>query len=84
VVPNLVEDARFRPPMTLDIRHTRFHAAVPIRTRRGINIGVYSVVNAATREWTGTNADRMRDISCAISDHLEERTIRRPTEETHK
>ncbi|KAM0552408.1 hypothetical protein ACHAPJ_007968 [Fusarium lateritium] len=71
VVPDLVEDTRFGTRIILGPRSARFHAAVPIRTRRGINIGVYSVVNTATREWTEANGDRLCDISYAIFDHLE-------------
>ncbi|KAM0345853.1 hypothetical protein ACHAPU_006207 [Fusarium lateritium] len=73
VVPNLVNDDRFVAhalPM-LGPSYATFYAAVPIRTRRGINIGVYHVINTTAREWTHVNAHRLRDISCAISDHLE-------------
>ncbi|OBS25977.1 hypothetical protein FPOA_06509 [Fusarium poae] len=60
----------------LDTLHASFYAAVPIRTKRGINIGVYTVVNSSKREWTQANADRMRDISCTIADHLETESVK--------
>ncbi|KAF5681573.1 nik-1-like protein [Fusarium denticulatum] len=78
VVPDWTNDARFQSrtlPMVESL-DASFYAAVPIRTKRGINIGVYSVVNTSQREWTQVNADRLRDISCAISDHLETESLK--------
>ncbi|KAH7186067.1 uncharacterized protein B0J16DRAFT_343168 [Fusarium flagelliforme] len=78
VVPNLEEDDRFPGyaiPM-LGPSHAISYAAIPIRTKRGINIGVYHVVNTSARTWTQVNSDRLRDISCAISDHLETESLR--------
>lgn len=50
----------------------RFYAAVPIRTSRGINIGVYSVLGSGDPgSWDGECTRRMRAISRAIMDHLE-------------
>ncbi|KAM0491823.1 hypothetical protein ACHAP8_010327 [Fusarium lateritium] len=73
VVPDGTDDTRLqsRNLPVLEYLRSSFYAAVPIRTKRGINIGVYSVVNTSPREWTDANSDRLRDISCAISDHLE-------------
>ncbi|SPJ81869.1 related to nik-1 protein (Os-1p protein) [Fusarium torulosum] len=78
VVPNLRDDDRFpaRATPMLGPSHATFYAAIPIRTKRGINIGVYHVVNAAAREWTDVDGDRLRDISCAISDHLETESLK--------
>ncbi|KAG4263747.1 histidine kinase [Fusarium proliferatum] len=78
VVPNLVDDDRFpaRAIPMLGSSHATFYAAIPIRTKRGINIGVYHVVNTTTREWTDVNSDRLRDISRAISDHLETESLK--------
>ncbi|KAF5011133.1 hypothetical protein FDECE_2741 [Fusarium decemcellulare] len=78
VVPNPVDDEKFssRTLPMLDPSFTRFYAAVPIRTKRGINIGVYSVLNTSLRQWTDLNADRLRDISSAISSHLETESLK--------
>ncbi|TVY79648.1 Peroxide stress-activated histidine kinase mak2 [Fusarium oxysporum f. sp. cubense] len=78
VVPNLVDDDRFpaRAIPMLGPSYATFYAAIPIRTKRGINIGVYHVVNTTTREWTDVNGDRLRDISRAISDHLETESLK--------
>ncbi|KAM0083808.1 hypothetical protein ACKRZS_004014 [Fusarium odoratissimum] len=79
VVPNLIQDARFPAhtlPRLLESSQASFYAAVPIRTKQGINIGVYSVINTSHRDWTEANADRLRDISCAISDHLETESLK--------
>ncbi|KAJ4258963.1 hypothetical protein NW762_008051 [Fusarium torreyae] len=76
VIKDLVEDTSFGTQIILGPRSARFYAAVPIRTRRGINIGVYSIVNTAPREWTEASADRLRDISCAIFDHLEAESLK--------
>ncbi|KAJ3509478.1 hypothetical protein NM208_g15664 [Fusarium decemcellulare] len=78
VVPDLANDDRFKSralPM-LDSRCASFYAAVPIRTKRGINIGVYSVLNTSSRQWTDLNADRLRDISSTISNHLETESLK--------
>ncbi|KAI1069269.1 hypothetical protein LB507_008662 [Fusarium sp. FIESC RH6] len=78
VVPNLEEDDRFPAyaiPM-LGPSHATSYAAVPIRTKRGINIGVYHVVNTSARTWTDVNSDRLRDISSAISEHLETESLK--------
>ncbi|KAH7120299.1 hypothetical protein B0J13DRAFT_162712 [Dactylonectria estremocensis] len=78
VVPDLVADSKFSMQTlpTLEPTCARFYAAVPIRTKRGINIGVYCITNTSTRQWTELNADRMRDISSAISDHLEAESLK--------
>ncbi|CAJ0550119.1 Ff.00g100490.m01.CDS01 [Fusarium sp. VM40] len=78
VVPDLASDTKFSAcaPSTAELSCARFYAAVPIRTKRGINVGVYSVVNTSTRPWTDLNAERLRDISSAISDHLETEGLR--------
>ncbi|RFU80987.1 histidine kinase [Trichoderma arundinaceum] len=78
VANDLVLDSRFssRPfcqPGTL----ARFYAAVPIRTRRGINIGVYCVINETPNKvWNDGYTQRLRDISCAIMDHLESQRLK--------
>ncbi|KAG5661948.1 hypothetical protein KAF25_004187 [Fusarium avenaceum] len=78
VVPDLACDTKFSASAlsTLEPSCARSYASVPIRTKRGINVGVYSVVNSSTRHWTDLNAERLRDISSAISDHLETEGLR--------
>ncbi|OBT97047.1 hypothetical protein VE01_04817 [Pseudogymnoascus verrucosus] len=74
---DLVIDPRFcsKPycqPGTL----CRFYAAVPIRTRRGINIGVYCVINETPgKVWTEEYTQTLRDISHTIMDHLESKRL---------
>jgi signal transduction histidine kinase len=74
---DLVADPRFksRPycqPGTL----CRFYAAVPIRTRRGVNIGVYCVINETPgKEWNDDLTQRLRDVSRNIMSHLESKRL---------
>ncbi|KAK5996372.1 Peroxide stress-activated histidine kinase mak1 [Cladobotryum mycophilum] len=74
---DLVVDPRFcaKPycqPGTL----CRFYAAVPIRTRRGINIGVYCVINETPGKiWSDEYTERLRDISRTIMDYLESKRL---------
>jgi signal transduction histidine kinase len=50
----------------------RFYAAVPIRSKRGINIGVYCVIDTVPRnDWSPSKTKVMRDLSLAIMDYLE-------------
>lgn len=49
----------------------KFYAAVPIRTRRGINIGVYCVIHSESVPWDSQHTRVLRDISRIIMDHLE-------------
>ncbi|KAJ4415709.1 hypothetical protein N0V82_007202 [Gnomoniopsis sp. IMI 355080] len=52
----------------------RFYAAVPIRSRRGINIGVYCVIDTVPRqleEWNDGSTQIMRELSQTIMDYLE-------------
>lgn len=54
----------------------RFYAAVPIRSRRGINIGVYSVVSTVpSPEWTEGYASQLRDLSRTIMEYLETKRL---------
>lgn len=73
IVPNLATDDRFmRKPYCQFGEAGQFYAAVPIRTRNGINIGSYSVYNTKQpSSWDERSAQSMRDISHAIMDHLE-------------
>lgn len=74
---SLVED------LGQDVRHcskpwcapgspARFYAAVPIRSKRGINIGVYCVIDTVPRkDWDDHSTQTMRELSQTIMDYLE-------------
>ncbi|OAR01695.1 hypothetical protein LLEC1_06685 [Akanthomyces lecanii] len=72
-VPNLVVDPRFSTrPYCQFGDGGQFYAGVPIRTRRGINIGAFCVMSQTTPVgWDDQCPRYLRDISCAIMDHLE-------------
>ncbi|KAG9251176.1 uncharacterized protein F5Z01DRAFT_677171 [Emericellopsis atlantica] len=72
-VPNLSDDARFNTrPYCQFGEAGQFYAAVPIRTKRGINIGSYCVMSTKKPEnWSDQSVSHMRDISRAIMNHLE-------------
>lgn len=72
-VEDLAADSRFSSkPYCQPGSPARFYAAVPIRTRRGINIGVFCVVNPTPLDsWDNRHAQAMRDISRVIMEHLE-------------
>ena len=54
----------------------RFYAAVPIRTRRGINIGVYCVINETPGvQWRDGHTQRLRDVSQNVMAHLESKRL---------
>ncbi|KAH6610186.1 histidine kinase [Trichoderma cornu-damae] len=75
---DLVADPRFSSkPYCESGSLARFYAAVPIRTRRGINIGVYCVISETPdKVWNDGYSQRLRDISCAIMDHLEAQRLK--------
>lgn len=51
---------------------SRFYAAVPIRTRKGINIGVYCVMDTDPHDdWNDQHSQILRNISKAIMRYLE-------------
>lgn len=54
----------------------RFYAAVPVRTRRGINIGVYCVVDETPgRPWNDTYKAHLQHASRNIMNHLESQLL---------
>ncbi|PTB70278.1 histidine kinase [Trichoderma citrinoviride] len=73
VVPDLSTDPRFAAkPYCRPGGGHRFYASVPIRTQRGINIGVLCVVSPQPqRRWGDQYTNLMRRLSMAIMDHLE-------------
>ncbi|KAK7429494.1 hypothetical protein QQZ08_004087 [Neonectria magnoliae] len=70
---DLTADARFASrPQCQPGSAARFYAAVPIRTRRGINIGVYCVINSTPgKAWTDEYTNRLRGVSKTIMHHLQ-------------
>ena len=74
---DVVADARFHSkPYCKPGSLCRFYAAVPIRTRRGINIGVYCVISETPgKEWNDDFTQRLRDISQNIMGHLESKRL---------
>lgn len=73
VVPDLQADDRFfMKPYCQPGNPSRFYAAVPIRSGRGINIGVLCVTSPEPRsEWNEQYSSLMRTLSVAIMEHLE-------------
>lgn len=73
VVPNLADDTRFTcRPYCQFPEGGQFYAGVPIRTRKGINIGSYCVMGPTVPPgWGEHHNQRLRDISCAVMTHLE-------------
>ncbi|CAM1503250.1 Fc.00g080260.m01.CDS01 [Cosmosporella sp. VM-42] len=75
LVPDLTSDDRFScKPYCRPGSPARFYAAVPIRSRRGINIGVYCVIDSEpARPWDDKKTEQMSNISKSIMDYLEAR-----------
>ncbi|KAF0323297.1 hsp90-like protein [Colletotrichum asianum] len=59
--------------------HPRFYAGVPIKSRRGVSIGVFSVWSDEPREELGSNSTQiLRGLSRMVTDHLDsKRTVER-------
>ncbi|KAK2778524.1 histidine kinase m232p [Colletotrichum kahawae] len=59
--------------------HPRFYAGVPIKSRRGVNIGVFSVWSDEPRQELGSNSTQLlRGLSRMVTDHLDsKRTVER-------
>lgn len=73
LVSQLSADSRFSDkPYCQPDQPLQFYAAVPIRSPRGINIGVYSVWSGRKDiVWSEKASCSLRDISKAIMDHME-------------
>ncbi|KAF4907160.1 Peroxide stress-activated histidine kinase mak1 [Colletotrichum fructicola] len=59
--------------------HPRFYAGVPIKSRRGVSIGVFSVWSDEPRQELGANSTQLlRGLSRMVTDHLDyKRTVQR-------
>ena len=73
LVVDLQTDPRFScKPYCRPGSPARFYAAVPIRTQRGINIGVFCVIDSEPRDdWDDARTQLMRNISRSIMVHLD-------------
>ncbi|KAL4901232.1 hypothetical protein BDW74DRAFT_160537 [Aspergillus multicolor] len=74
VVPDLTKDDRFNQRQyVVKAPHLRFFAGVPIRSRRGIAIGAFSVSDGKTRPGglSPLEIRFMTDTAAAIMNHLE-------------
>ncbi|KAG9506205.1 hypothetical protein J7337_003186 [Fusarium musae] len=73
VVSNLAENEEYRDTWYYKVRpEYRFYAGVPIRTRRGINIGVFCILDNEPRESLDEASQQvMRDVSASILGQME-------------
>lgn len=73
LIPDLGQDVRHcSKPWCAPGSPARFYAAVPIRSKRGINIGVYCVIDTVPRkDWNARSTQIMRELSQTIMDYLE-------------
>ncbi|PCD37354.1 hypothetical protein AU210_005853 [Fusarium oxysporum f. sp. radicis-cucumerinum] len=73
VVSNLAENEEYRNTWYYKARpEHRFYAGVPIRTRRGINIGVFCILDNEPRETLDeASLQVMRDVSASILGQME-------------
>ncbi|KAH6869778.1 hypothetical protein B0T10DRAFT_280152 [Thelonectria olida] len=78
VVQDLVTDPRFASsPYCRPGSLFRFYAAVPIRSPRGINIGVLCVINSTPgATWNEGDSKVLRGLAQTIMDHLEGNRLR--------
>lgn len=75
VVPDLAQDERFSDSFhRLNWPQTRFYAGVPIRSRKGIHVGVYHVFDDSPRselDFGDTNKQFLRDMADIVWHHVE-------------
>ncbi|TQN66717.1 Peroxide stress-activated histidine kinase mak1 [Colletotrichum shisoi] len=73
VIPDLLQDPRTAErPLCLQSPANRFYAGVPIRSQKGINIGVFCVFGDSPREGLDTvSTQMMQDLSRIIIDYLD-------------
>ncbi|KPM34601.1 hypothetical protein AK830_g11976 [Neonectria ditissima] len=73
IVRDLTADSKFAAkPYCQPGGSAHFYAAVPIRTSKGINIGVYCVLHSEPFDaWSDQHSQVLRNISRAIMRHLE-------------
>ncbi|RSL72048.1 hypothetical protein CEP53_001296 [Fusarium sp. AF-6] len=86
VVEDLVSDPRFATkPYCQPGSQARFYAAVPIRTERGVNIGVLCVIDTSpAAAWNDQNSRLLQELSRAAMGHLEATSLRTPQRRTER
>lgn len=77
VVPDLAQDERFYDAFhRLNWPQTRFYAGVPIRSKKGVHIGVYHVYDDSPRselDFGDANKQFLRDMADIVWHHVESR-----------
>ena len=79
IIPDLSLDTRFKDrPFIFTYPYNKFYAGCPIRTNRGIDIGVLCVFDPEPRPegLTASQQEVMLDISTSIMAHLDDNRIR--------
>ncbi|KAJ4213700.1 hypothetical protein NW759_010696 [Fusarium solani] len=86
VVEDLVSDPRFASkPYCQPGSQARFYAAVPIRTDRGVNIGVLCVIDTSPgAAWNDQHSRLLQELSRAVMGHLEATSLRKPQRRTER
>ncbi|RSL65528.1 hypothetical protein CEP51_012975 [Fusarium floridanum] len=86
VVEDLVSDPRFASkPYCRPGSQARFYAAVPIRTDRGVNIGVLCVIDTSPgAAWNDQHSRLLQELSRAVMGHLEATSLRTPQRRTER
>ncbi|KAJ4327662.1 hypothetical protein N0V84_001912 [Fusarium piperis] len=86
VVEDLASDPRFASkPYCQPGGQARFYAAVPIRTERGVNIGVLCVIDTSPgAAWSDQHSQLLRELSWAAMGHLEAVSLRNPQRRTER
>ncbi|KAF4982203.1 hypothetical protein FZEAL_2087 [Fusarium zealandicum] len=87
VVDDLTVDPRFSSrPYCQPGGLAKFYAAVPIRTDRGVNIGVLCVMDTEAGKdrppWVESHARLLRELSQAVTEHLETSSLKKTQKRT--
>ena len=82
VVPNALEDARFRDnPLVTGDPCIRFYAGAPLTTRSGHNLGTLCAIDRHPREMTADEQQLLDDLAHMVVDELELRKANRRVSE---
>lgn len=77
VVPDLTQDERFHDAFSGQVwPQACFYAGVPIRSKKGVHIGVYHVYDDSPRselDFSDTDKQFLRDMANAVWQHVESR-----------
>jgi signal transduction histidine kinase len=78
VVPNALEDVRFRNnPLVLQEPKIRFYAGAPLTTHAGYNLGTFCIIDTRPRELNDDQITLLRDLSLIVVDQMELRVASR-------